>query len=137
MIRSRHSCCFRVLRCPCRIPSSLSKLCAPRQRAFACEGEIAQPSAGDAAHPRDGGQSHASGRGEGAYYSYAYPSPAGFAEVQVPDGAYWDGALGEFLLPYEAVRASTDPDALLHSFLTATYNAAATLADWESVNQNA
>ncbi|WP_258063789.1 DUF5996 family protein [Pseudoclavibacter sp. RFBI4] len=63
------------------------------------------------------------------------PSPAGFAEAQVPDGAYWDDALGEFLLPYEAVRASAEPDALVHGFLTATYHAATTLADWESVNQ--
>ncbi|VXB26461.1 DUF5996 family protein [Pseudoclavibacter sp. 8L] len=74
---------------------------------------------------------------EGAYYSYAYPSPAGFAEAQVPDGAYWDDTLGEFLLPYEAVRASADPDALVHAFLTATYNAAAALAEWESITQNA
>ena len=40
-----------------------------------------------------------------AFYSYAYPAPEGFADVQ-PDagGAYFDQSLGEFLLPYEVVQ---------------------------------
>lgn len=67
---------------------------------------------------------------EGAYYSYAYPDPAGFSEAQMPEGAHWDPALGEFLLPYEVVRQSTDPEGLVHSFLTATFRAAADLGNW-------
>ena len=67
---------------------------------------------------------------EGAYYSYAYPAPDGYSGAQVPAGAHWDSTLGEFLLPYEIVRESADPDALVHSFLTATSAAAAELADW-------
>ena len=40
-----------------------------------------------------------------AFYSYAYPAPAGFAAAKVePPAARFDMALGEFLLPYEAVR---------------------------------
>ncbi len=40
-------------------------------------------------------------------------------------------ALGEFLLPYDAVRLSPDPDATLLSFLESTYDAAATAGNWD------
>ena len=60
------------------------------------------------------------GGAEGAFYSYAYPAPEGFADAPVPEPAYFDTALGEFLLPYEAVRAAADPDALVLEFLEAT-----------------
>ncbi|HXV24916.1 MAG TPA: DUF5996 family protein [Alphaproteobacteria bacterium] len=67
-----------------------------------------------------------------AFYSYAYPAPTGFAEARpTPDTAYFDRNLGEFLLPYEAVRASNDPEATLMSFLETTYLAAANLGGWD------
>jgi len=67
-----------------------------------------------------------------AFYSYAYPTPKGFADAQVaPDGAYFDQKLGEFLLPYEVVRESTEPEAMLLAFLESTYRAAAHLGDWD------
>jgi hypothetical protein len=66
------------------------------------------------------------------FYAYAYPQPAGFADWPVrPDAAYYDSDLGEFLLPYSAVRNADDPDATLLSFLQSTYEAAATLGDWD------
>jgi len=66
-----------------------------------------------------------------AFYSYAYPAPQGFAAAQVaPAGAYFDPALGEFLLPYDVVRTSADPAATLMAFLKATYRAAADLGRW-------
>jgi hypothetical protein len=69
---------------------------------------------------------------EAAFYSYAYPSPAGFAEARIePDAATWSSAMGEWLLPYEAVRAAADPDATLLRFLESTYRAAARLATWD------
>ena len=70
--------------------------------------------------------------GEGVFYSYAYPQPDGFADVDlgVP-GASWDGALGEFVLPYTTVRTAPDPDALLLGFLQASYDAAADLGAWD------
>jgi hypothetical protein len=70
--------------------------------------------------------------GEGVFYSYAYPAPEGFeaAPIDVPHARY-DAALGEFVLPYEAVRTAADPDLLLLSFLQATYERAADLAGWE------
>jgi hypothetical protein len=71
------------------------------------------------------------GGAEGAFYSYAYPAPDGFADAPVPEPAYFDHALGEFLLPYEAVRAAADPDGLVSRFLEATYAAAAGPAHWD------
>ncbi len=67
-----------------------------------------------------------------AFYSYAYPVPDGFnlAEVE-PEAAMFDTQLGEFLLPYDAVRSSADPDTALLVFLQSTYEAAANLAHWE------
>lgn len=67
-----------------------------------------------------------------AFYSYAYPTPDGFAEAQVsPKAAYFEKSLGEFLLPYDAVRRSSDPEATLLAFLDATYRAAADLGGWD------
>ena len=67
-----------------------------------------------------------------AFYSYAYPTPHGFSAVQPePEAAYFDNDLGEFLLPYDAVRRSNDPEATLMSFLDSTYRAAANLGGWD------
>ena len=69
---------------------------------------------------------------EGSFYAYAYPEPPGFADWKVqPDAAYYDRDLGEFLLPYSAVRTAEDPDATLMSFLQSTYDAAAELGHWD------
>jgi hypothetical protein len=68
---------------------------------------------------------------EGAFYSYAYPEPDGFADHPVgPDGAYYSVENGQFLLPYEVVAAADDPDRALAEFLHTTYNAAADLGAW-------
>jgi hypothetical protein len=70
--------------------------------------------------------------GSPIFYSYAYPSPQGFAEAKVgPDEARWDTDLGEFVLDYESVRTAADPDAALLAFLRSTYGAAADLAHWD------
>jgi hypothetical protein len=67
-----------------------------------------------------------------AFYSYAYPAPPGFAEAKVkPDKAFFSKILGEFILPYDAVRLAADPDATLMEFLQSTYDAAADLAKWD------
>jgi hypothetical protein len=71
------------------------------------------------------------GSDEGSFYAYAYPQPDGFADWPVTPPAYFDTALGEFLLPYTAVRTAADPDTLLLSFLQSTYEAAADLAAWD------
>ena len=70
-----------------------------------------------------------------AFYSYAYPAPAGFADASVqPKEAVFDATLGEFLLPYDAVRTAADPDATLLAFLQSTYAAAADNAGWDRAN---
>jgi hypothetical protein len=67
-----------------------------------------------------------------AFYSYAYPAPEGFAAAKVkPAQAFFSKELGEFLLPYDAVRTARDPDAALMEFLQSTYAAAADLAKWD------
>jgi hypothetical protein len=67
-----------------------------------------------------------------AFYSYAYPSPEGFAAVPVrPDAAFFHEALGEFVLPYDAVRRAAAPDETLLDFLQTTYEAAANTAGWD------
>ncbi len=67
-----------------------------------------------------------------AFYSYAYPAPEGFSAAKVkPDAAFFSKELGEFVLPYEAVRTASDPDAALMDFLQSAYAAAADLAKWD------
>jgi hypothetical protein len=69
---------------------------------------------------------------EPAFYSYAYPEPPGFADALVsPEAAYYDRTMGEFILPYEAVRLAASPDETLMAFLQSTYEAAANLANWD------
>jgi len=67
-----------------------------------------------------------------AFYSYAYPAPEGFAAASVrPADAFYSKELGEFILPYDAVRTAPNPDATLVAFLQSTYEAAAELARWD------
>ena len=67
-----------------------------------------------------------------AFYSYAYPTPAGFRAYPVrPEVAFFSEALGEYLLPYDAMRKAADPDAALLAFLQSTYEAAARSAEWD------
>jgi hypothetical protein len=65
------------------------------------------------------------------FYAYAYPQPPGFERANArPATARWDGGLGEFVLPYEAMRQAQSPDFALLIFLQSTYDAAADLAHW-------
>lgn len=68
---------------------------------------------------------------EAAFYSYAYPEPDGFRAARLPPGARFEQSLGEFVLPYDAVRTAADPDALLLEFLSSTYTAAADAGRWD------
>jgi hypothetical protein len=66
------------------------------------------------------------------FYAYAYPTPDGFGAATVePADAFWHDELGEFVLPYTAVVAAADPDAVLLAFLESTHAAAASLAGWD------
>jgi Family of unknown function (DUF5996) len=69
---------------------------------------------------------------EAFFYSYAYPEPPGYREYSIaPAQARFDANFGEFVLPYEEMRSSADPDAALLEFLQSTYEAAANCAQWD------
>jgi Family of unknown function (DUF5996) len=72
------------------------------------------------------------GYGRAAFYVYAYPEPTGYGDTRLRTAeAFYDKNLGQFILPYDAVRQACDPDALLLGFLQETYEAAADLAKWD------
>jgi hypothetical protein len=67
-----------------------------------------------------------------AFYAYAYPEPPGFADAKVGgEGAFYSTDFREFVLPYDRVRESKTPDDTLLQFLQSTYEAAATLGNWD------
>lgn len=69
---------------------------------------------------------------EPAFYSYAFPEPTDFAGAPVrPGAAFYSRELGRFIVPYEAVRQSDAPDAMLLDFAQSTYEAAANLGRWD------
>lgn len=75
---------------------------------------------GDASHP------------EPAFFAFTFPHPKGIETAKIaPDGAGWVTAMGEFILDYEALRQSKDPDAALTAFLESTYQAGAKAAGWD------
>jgi hypothetical protein len=72
------------------------------------------------------------GGDEGAFYAYAYPEPDGFATHRVePREAFYSSEFRQYLLPYEAVRAASEPDRVLLDFLQTTYDAAAEHGHWD------
>jgi Family of unknown function (DUF5996) len=69
---------------------------------------------------------------EASFYAYAVPEPDGLKDARVqPDAAYYHREMGEFILPYEAVRTSADPAAAIRQFVDTTYAQAATLGKWD------
>ncbi|MBD1845614.1 hypothetical protein H6F89_19810 [Cyanobacteria bacterium FACHB-63] len=69
---------------------------------------------------------------EALFYAYAYPSPEGFKDYLVqPQEAFFSPEMQEFVLPYEAVRQASAPDAMVLAFLQTTYEAAANLGHWD------
>lgn len=69
---------------------------------------------------------------EPAFYAYSYPMPPGCETAKVrPDACFYHQALREWILPYDAVRTASDPDAMLLEFLQSTYDAAADRAGWD------
>jgi hypothetical protein len=47
-----------------------------------------------------------------------------------PAAAVYSQDFSEFILPYEAVRTAVSPEDDLRAFLRTTYDAAASLANW-------
>jgi hypothetical protein len=68
---------------------------------------------------------------DGAFYVYAAPEPAGFAQAPVqPKPAFYHPDLHEFLLMYDSVRTASSPKSALLDFLQSTYEAGASLGQW-------
>ncbi len=66
-----------------------------------------------------------------AFYAYAAPEPAGFAQHPVrPAEAFYHSQLKEFILMYDEVRQAASPRESLLAFLESTYDAGADLAKW-------
>jgi Family of unknown function (DUF5996) len=69
---------------------------------------------------------------EPVFYAFTYPMPAGIEAAAVsPSAAAWSEHKSEFLLPYDAVRASSDPAAAIRDFARSTYEAGAMLGNWD------
>lgn len=69
---------------------------------------------------------------EALFYAYAYPPPEGFKNYPIqPQEAFYSADMQEFILPYEAVRQADNPDVKVLEFLQSTYEAAASLGDWD------
>jgi hypothetical protein len=64
------------------------------------------------------------------FYSYIYPEPAGYRDARLTHGRF-DETWGEYVLPYEEVRASAEPERMLLTFFQETYDVAANLAGWD------
>jgi hypothetical protein len=69
---------------------------------------------------------------EPMFYAYAVPEPAGFRDARVePADASYRAELGEFVMPYEAVRRADYPATALAAFIETTYERGATLGNWD------
>lgn len=69
---------------------------------------------------------------EPSFYAYAVPEPAGLKDATVrPDAAYYHRDMGEFILPYDAVRTAASPEREILAFVESTYERASTLAGWD------
>jgi hypothetical protein len=74
----------------------------------------------------------AGGLEEPAFYAYVYPEPPGCPEAPIrPPEAGYNLSMREWILPYDAVRKSSDPDSMILDFCQSTYEAAANLASWD------
>lgn len=70
--------------------------------------------------------------GRPAFYAYAHPAPPQFAEGTLePASARWDGALGEFLLDWEALVSEPDPHAAALSFARSAFRHACAVCEWD------
>jgi Family of unknown function (DUF5996) len=65
-----------------------------------------------------------------AFYAYAAPEPNGFKTASVRPAQAFYSPLGEFLLMYDDVRVSANPEEAIMEFLGSTYEAAANLGEW-------
>lgn len=69
---------------------------------------------------------------EPAFYAYLYPEPHDYKNAKIEPGqAYYHEALHEFILPYQVVQQSSQPEKTLADFINSAYRAGAELAGWD------
>ena len=69
------------------------------------------------------------------FYAYLAPRPVGCEAAAIePHYASWVEAMGEWLMPYEEVRACPDPRRAILDFLGCVYRVATTLGGWEAAS---
>lgn len=67
-----------------------------------------------------------------AFFAFAYPAPPEIAKAKIkPNAARWETSLKEFILDYDTLIQSKQPDEELLSFFDSTYQAGAKLAGWD------
>jgi hypothetical protein len=67
-----------------------------------------------------------------AFYAYAHPAPAGFADATLaPSSAHWEAALGEYVLDWDDVRGADDPHATAVTFALSAVQHACTICNWD------
>jgi hypothetical protein len=72
------------------------------------------------------------GSSEAMFYSYTVPEPGGLPAQRVrPEAAFFSDPMKEFVLPYDEVRRSPDPAAMILEFAQSTYDVGSTLARWD------
>ena len=70
--------------------------------------------------------------GTAAFYGYAHPAPEGFAGAEIsPSSARWDAELGEYVLDWEAVCASSDPHVAGVEFARSVFQHACKVCEWD------
>jgi hypothetical protein len=71
--------------------------------------------------------------GKAAFYAYAHPAPEGFAEAMLSPGpAHWDAALGEYVLNWDDIRSTADPNAAALEFARSAFRHACEVCQWDS-----
>jgi hypothetical protein len=67
------------------------------------------------------------------FYGYLVPRPDGCETAPMePETAGWVETMGEWILPYDAVRANPDPRHCVLSFLTSVYRVATGIGGWDA-----
>lgn len=67
-----------------------------------------------------------------AFFAFAYPAPEGFAGGTVsPPAARWDTAMGEYLLDWDDVVASSDPFSTATQFARSVILHGCTVCSWD------
>lgn len=67
-----------------------------------------------------------------AFYAYAHPAPEDFATATLsPAAARWDSSLGEYVLDWDDLRASTDPHHAALEFGRSAFQHACLVCGWD------